>query len=122
MLARISPDGTPVEIAAIVVATQLVPPPPPGYVRCVQRAYVYDQVPIAGAGLCELYLSADAGGVAYDELLDREYVASAAAGLAETCRARLNGPICFREPFALWCGATNAGEAGARYFDMLVRD
>ena len=123
VLARISPDGVAVDIAAVAVQTLLVPAPPRGYVRIVQRAIIHDNITAGNVGISELFISTSPTGATYDELLDRDEQSVAAAGeSAKTAKARLLGPIALRGAAALWCTASVAGEAGARYFDILLQD
>jgi len=122
-LSRVSPDGTDVALTAIGAAVVLVGAPPKGYVRCVQRALVCDVVAPAAASTVELYLTTDlAAGATYQELLDRDRADVLAGGASLLAKAKLSEPIMFRENQALWCNASIAGEAFARYFDILLKD
>lgn len=138
-LAYSSPDGADVGEIAVAARIVLIPSPPSGVVRVVQRAYAYEELTGPGdtpfAFLCihdqdpgQPLLPGDAlpAGLRLQEVLVSDRLVAGAiiegAPYQTHARAKLNRPLMLRSGQVLVAECNANGLAYARYFDAVVED
>jgi hypothetical protein len=121
ILSRVSSDGTAVFIQAVSADIELVPSPPTGNIRVVQRACIQDVIVAGAASICQIYVAVTDSGTV-EEMLDQNRVDVAIGGDAKMCRARIPGMVFLHGAQSIRVKADISGDASARYFDILVVD